>query len=297
MARWGSRAVDAIIAGGLVVSLGFAMRPRAHSLARRAAVALGLLASARLATRRGPGARGADRPALQDDPVAGSTLVSIVAHEIRAPLAAIRGAASLLDQYESQLDRTRRRELLSVALDASQQLARLIDDLLLVSRIAGGRLRVERAEVDLVTLVRDASTAELTRQITVVAQENLPNVYGDPLRVRQVTTNLLTNALAHATDQSIVIVSIVAEGEGVRTTIFNEGRGIAPEEQSKLFLPFADLNERRVDSTGLGLYIAKELVDAMGGEIGFDTQPGRNAVFWFTLPATPKTASHRALSV
>ncbi|GAC1542549.1 MAG: hypothetical protein NVS2B17_21240 [Candidatus Velthaea sp.] len=115
--------------------------------------------------------------------------------------------------------------------------------------------------------------------------------------MRQVTTNLLTNALAHASDQSIVIVSIAAEDDGVRTTIFNEGRGIAPEEQSKLFLPFADLSERRVDSTGLGLYIAKELVDAMGGEIGFETQPGYNAVFWFTLPAAPASVSKCAVSV
>ena len=277
------------------------MRTRAHSLVRSTAVAFGLLAACRLAMRPegAPAVPAAGTPegaASAQDP-AGSTLVSIVAHEIRAPLAAIRGAASLLDEYDGQLDRTRRRELLAVALDASHQLARLIDDLLLVSRIAGGRLRVESAEVDLVTLVRDASAAELTRQISVVAQEHLPNVYGDPLRVRQVTTNLLTNALAHASDGSIVIVSVTAEADGVRTTIFNEGRGIAPEEQSKLFLPFADLSERRVDSTGLGLYIAKELVDTMGGEIGFETQPGSNAVFWFTLPAAPAAVSKRAVSV
>ncbi|GAC1418225.1 MAG: hypothetical protein NVSMB5_09510 [Candidatus Velthaea sp.] len=288
--------MDGIIAGGLIISLGFAIRPRAHSLARSAAVTLGLLASCRLISRTTPAAPPPQPGTSAQDP-AGSTLVAMVAHEIRAPLAAIRGAASLLDEYDGQLDRARRHELLTVALDASHQLARLIDDLLLVSRIAGGRLRVESAEVDLVALVRDASAAELTRQISVVAQEDLPNVCGDPLRVRQVATNLLTNALAHASDQSIVIVSIAAEDDGVRTTIFNEGRGIAPEEQSKLFLPFADLSERRVDSTGLGLYIAKELVDAMGGEIGFETQPGYNAVFWFTLPAVTASVSKCAVSV
>ena len=107
----------------------------------------------------------------------------------------------------------------------------------------------------------------------------------DAMRVRQVVTNLLSNAVANATESSIVLASITRENDEVRVTIYNEGRGIPPEEQSRLFLPFASLTERRIDSTGLGLYIAKQLVQAMGGTIGFDTQPGRNAAFWFTLKA------------
>ncbi|MFN2460741.1 MAG: sensor histidine kinase [Candidatus Velthaea sp.] len=286
MAEWQERAIDGGIAGGLVLSLGFAMRPQAHPLVRSTAAALSVLASVRMLTGR-RSAPPREPAVLMPEPGENGKLVSIVAHEIRAPLAAILGAASLLDQYDGQIERPRRRELLRVALDATHQLAHLIDDLLLASRISGGHLSVERFEMDMVALVRDAIEAELTHSITVAAQEVLPNVYGDPVRTRQVVTNLLTNARAYATDKSIVIVSIVADADAVRTTIFNEGRGIAPEEQSKLFLPFANLSERRVDSTGLGLYIAKELVEAMGGTIGFDTQPGRNAVFWFTLPAAP----------
>jgi len=293
MGRIERRAIDGIIAGGLAISLGFATRPGAHSLARRALAAFGVLACFRLVSVRAR--RKGDMPSV--DPLASSTLVSIIAHEIRAPLASIRGAASLLDEYDGQIDRARRHELLAVALDASQQLAHLVDDLLLVSRISGGRLRVERTQVDLMAIVRDTAAAELTHQITVVAQEDLPNVYGDPLRVRQITTNLISNARAHASDNSLVIVSVTQEGDDIRTAIFNEGQGIAPEQQSKLFLPFADLNERRVDSTGLGLYLAKQLVEAMGGEIGFDTQPGSNAVFWFTLPAAPSTSAIEELAL
>lgn len=281
MARWGSRAVDGGIVSGLVLSFVFAARPRGNFLARGLGVAITAAVAARLFGHR-------KRPAAVEEAAAASansTLVSIVAHEIRAPLAAIRGAVALLDEHDATLDAARRRELLHVALDATKQLGLLVDDLLLISRIAGGRLAVERAAVDIVSVVHDAANAEVAYAIAVVEQDGVPKVSGDALRVRQVVTNLLSNAVANAAESSIVLASITCGDDGVRVTIYNEGRGIPPEEQPRLFLPFASLSERRVDSTGLGLYIAKELVEAMGGTIGFDTQPGRNAAFWFTLKA------------
>jgi signal transduction histidine kinase len=281
MARWRSRAIDAAIIGGLALSFAFAARPRGNSLAR--ALGFGFTAAAwvrLLANRQGtagvetlPGAN------------ANSTLVSIVAHEIRAPLASIRGAVALLDEHDATLEKSRRVELLHVALDATRQLGYLVDDLLLISRISGGRLVVERDALDVVAVVHDAANAEMGQAIAVVEQDGIPLVSGDAMRVRQVVTNLLSNAVANATESSIVLASITCQNGDVRVTIYNEGRGIPPEEQSRLFLPFASLTERRIDSTGLGLYIAKQLVQAMGGTIGFDTQPGRNAAFWFTLKA------------
>jgi signal transduction histidine kinase len=289
MARWGSRAVDGAIVGGLVLSFAFAARPRSHFRARAFAAVCVVAAGTRLLARP-QAACGPDLPAASTS----STLVSIVAHEIRAPLAAIRAAVALLDEHAATLEPARRGELLNVALDASKQLGRLVDDLLLISRITGRRLAVERVPLDIVSIVHDAANAEMTHAIAVVEQDDLPKVSGDTLRIRQVVTNLLSNAVASATEASIVLASITRHGDDVRVTIYNEGRGIPPEEQSRLFLPFAALTERRVDSTGLGLYIAKELVEAMGGTIGFDTQPGRNAAFWFTLKAAaPDPPAHR----
>jgi signal transduction histidine kinase len=287
MARWGSRAVDGSIVGGLVLSFIFAARPRTNFLGRALGVATAAAAGVRLLGR--PPAAGELSPANN------STLVSVVAHEIRAPLAAIRGAVALLDEHDATLEATRRVELMHVALDATKQLGHLVDDLLLISRIAGRRLAVERSAVDLVAVVHDAANAEIGHAIAVVEQDGVPHVSGDPLRVRQVVTNLLSNAVANATEASIVLASITRQDDGVRVTIYNEGRGIAPEEQSRLFLPFASLSERRVDSTGLGLYIAKELVEAMGGTIGFDSQPGRNAAFWFSLKAAATPNAHPKL--
>jgi signal transduction histidine kinase len=266
--------------GGLALSFGFAARPRGNSLARILGVGFTAAAWARFRAYDKPAAAGGS-PGMN----ASSTLVSIVAHEIRAPLASIRGAVALLDEHDATLEASRRMELLHVALDATRQLGYLVDDLLLISRISGGRLVVERNALDVVSVVHDAANAEMGHPIAVVEQDGIPPVCGDAMRVRQVVTNLLSNAVANATESSIVLASITRQDDAVRVTIYNEGRGIPPEEQSRLFLPFASLTERRVDSTGLGLYIAKQLVQAMGGTIGFDTQPGRNAAFWFTLRA------------
>jgi signal transduction histidine kinase len=289
MARWSSRAIDAAIVAGLALSFSFAARPRGNFLVRVAGAGFVAAAGARLLVRK-PMSAGEASPGTS----ANSTLVSIVAHEIRAPLAAIRGAVALLDQHGAALEPSRRIELLHVALDATRQLGYLVDDLLLISRISGGRLVVERDALDLVSVVHDAANAEMGHAIAVVEQEDIPLVSGDAMRVRQVVTNLLSNAVANATESSIVLASITRHDGDVRVTIYNEGRGIPPEEQSRLFLPFAALTERRVDSTGLGLYIAKQLVQAMGGTIGFDTQPGRNAAFWFMLKAAapPDSPGH-----
>jgi signal transduction histidine kinase len=289
MARWGSRALDRTIAGSLVLSFVFAVRPQGNFLARTLGLACSAAATARLL--------GWGRRIVADETggSANSTLVSIVAHEIRAPLAAIRGAVALLEEHAATLEAERRTELLHVALDASKQLGYLVDDLLLISRISGGRLAVERSSIDIIAIVRDAASAQMHQAIAVVEQDGVPNVSGDAMRVRQVVTNLLSNAVANAAESSVVLASITNNDGGVRVTVYNEGRGIPPEEQSRLFLPFASLSERRVDSTGLGLYIAKQLVEAMGGTIGFDTQPGRNAAFWFTLKAAPAADPHGRL--
>ncbi len=278
---WSGYALDAVVVGGLVYGSVFAVRPQPHFLARTLVAAATLGAAVRIALH-------ARRPApAAPGPATISPLVAIVAHEIRAPLAAIRGAVALLDEHQAALEPVRRSELFGVALEATKQLGHLADDLLLISRISAGRLRVERILIDVVAVVYEAANAEIWHTVSVVEQSGVPYVYGDAMRVRQVVTNLLSNAVANAIESSIVLVSITTQADSVRVTIYNEGRGIPPEEQSRLFLPFASLGERRVDSTGLGLYIAKELVNAMDGTIGFDTQPGRNAAFWFSLKSEP----------
>ncbi len=219
--------------------------------------------------------------------------VSMVSHDIRAPLATIRGAAALLRDHYEHFDAERREEFLDTLMDGTEHLRILVDDLLLMSQIEAGRLLIERTPVDLSEAMRESSHAVLARDpsrtIDVVSQSQLPPIYADAVRLRQILTNLLGNALKYSIAGSEVIVVLAADGEGVRCTVYNEGAGISAEEQPKVFTPYATLSTRSADSTGLGLYIAKELVDAMGGRIGFDSQPGQNAAFWFWLPFATST--------
>lgn len=212
----------------------------------------------------------------------------MIAHEMRSPLATIRGAAGLLTDHFDRLPAERRNELLGVIDDATLQIDRVVQDLMVLSRLNEGVLAIEPENLDLVAIVRDAASALKARfperTITIAPQDDMPFVRGDAIRVRQIVTNLIANAIGYSIEHSVIIVSVVLEGNAVRVSVYNEGNGIAPSEQDKLFLPFATLSERTSESTGLGLFIAKGLVEAMNGDIGFSTDPGENALFWFSLP-------------
>lgn len=215
----------------------------------------------------------------------GDALFSMLAHEIRSPLSALRGALLLLWQPE-RLQPSRLDEIIAIAEDSTERIARVVDDALIAVRIGRDGLVFDWAPVDLEEILDDAvraASARASAPITFAGQEALPPARGDRVRVRQVVTNLLDNAIAHAGERSMVIVSLVRDGEALRCTIHNDGTGIEPGQLRMLFRPFTP-EANRPESIGLGLSIAKRLVEAMGGEIGCATTHGRTATFWFTLP-------------
>ena len=225
--------------------------------------------------------------------------VSLIAHEMRSPLSSIRGAVALLGDHHEHLSAERRGELLAVIDDSPLQIDRVIQDLTVLSRLNDGVLAIEPIDVDLVKIIRDVARALNSRfperVVTIALEDDVPAVYADAIRVRQIVTNLVANAISYSQETSTVIVSIVRDGDRVRTSIFNEGHGVPPSEQAKLFTPFAVLSERTADSTGLGLFIAKGLVEAMHGTIGFSMQPGEHVLFYFTLPLGRGTESTQAV--
>ena len=217
-----------------------------------------------------------------------TAFVSLIAHEIRSPLSAIRGAVALLGDHHERLSPERRGELLTVVDDSTLQIDRVVQDLMVLSRLNDGALAIEPVDVDIAKIVRDVARALNSRfperAVMIALEDDVPAVYADAIRVRQIVTNLVANAISYSREKTTVIVSIVRDGDRVRTSVFNEGLGIPPNEQAKLFTPFAILSERTAESTGLGLFIAKGLVEAMHGAIGFSTHPGEHVLFWFTLP-------------
>lgn len=213
--------------------------------------------------------------------------LSMVSHEVRSPLAAIRGAANLLRTRSSDLTQERRQDLLDTLGSATMHLNRIFEDLLLISQMDAGQLRLRIADVSPRAIVEDTIRQVLVehpgRAISLIAPPNVPDVHADEGRAAQVVMNLLTNAAKYSEEGSIITVRVEPEPENVRVSISNAGPGIAPEDRGKLFTRFGSLSNTAT-STGLGLYICKQLIDTMGGSIDCESIPGEHTTFWFTLP-------------
>jgi signal transduction histidine kinase/CheY-like chemotaxis protein len=226
-----------------------------------------------------------------------------ISHDIRTPLNAVLGASDLLAQ--TTLDEEQR-EYVTMFQRNSERLVALINDFLDFSRIEAGAVRVERVPLRLRQIADDAirtfheSAARKGVALSVEIAAGIPDwIMGDPLRIQQVLTNLLSNALKF-TQQGRVTVRLACAGADsnpqVGFEIADTGPGIAPEDQSKIFSPFTQLPNQKATSikgSGLGLAICRELVQLMGGEIGVRSIEGAGSTFWFTVPlerAQPTTA-------
>jgi signal transduction histidine kinase len=223
----------------------------------------------------------------------GSELVSTVAHELRSPLTSVKGfTATLLAKWDRFTDDQKKVMLQTVNADADR-VTRLISELLDVSRIEAGRLELRKQVVDVVAVVRrdfDARIAagERPDRFRLDVTGTLPEMWVDPDKLAQVIGNLVENGLRHGS--GTVAVEVAPDRDGVVVTVTDEGEGIAPEAQSRVFTKFWR-GGRSAGGTGLGLYIAKGIVDAHGGTIEAGRAPTGGAQLRFRLPTgTPSFA-------
>jgi len=221
-----------------------------------------------------------------------SSFLANTSHEIRTPLNGLVGLARLARQ--PGLDSGRREQYLQQIDDSAQALSGVISDILDLSKIEAGKLRLEAVDFDLHALLESvengyAALAEgraLTLEMRVGA--DVPRrVRGDPVRLRQVLSNFLSNALKF-TEHGGVRVEVRSGAVGqLRFEVQDTGPGIESAVQARLFKPFtqADVSTtRRFGGTGLGLSICRELAELMGGQVGLDSTPGRGSRFWALLP-------------
>lgn len=216
-------------------------------------------------------------------------LLRTVSHELRTPLAAIKGYATTLLEHQ-RMKADLRHEFLAVIDSESDRLAELITNLLDMSRLEAGVLRVEPVPVQLA----GAAQAAVDRAQHLTAEHELifewkrdPWVLADLPRVLQVLSNLISNAIKYSPDGGVIRVSGRANGSELLISVSDQGVGIPPREVDKIFDTFhrveGDL-ARRVSGTGLGLAICRGLVEAHGGRIRVESEPGSGSVFTFTLP-------------
>lgn len=226
-----------------------------------------------------------------------SSFLAAMSHEIRTPMNGVTAMAELLER--TQLD-TDQRQMLRTVRESAEALLRIIDDILDFSKIEAGRLDLEsvplsvRDTVDSVANNLAPNIVKRARNVdffTFVDPEIPDSVIGDPVRLRQVLTNLAGNAVKFTEAGKVVITaeldSITNNRAQVRFRIIDTGIGISPENQRKLFEAFTQAEgsiTRRFGGTGLGLSISRRLVNLMNGEIGVDSVVGQGSTFWFDLP-------------
>ena len=222
-----------------------------------------------------------------------SSFISAVSHELRTPLTCIRAsvdllqASKLLDADESYC------ELLQTVADHTARLEALVSDLLQVARLESGQMELTRQPTNLAVLLRRTAAA-LEPLLTSKAQSleldlpnDLPHVWVDRARIEQVAANLLSNAIKFTPHGGHIRLSLryIPSEQVLAVEVSDDGPGIAPDEQEHIFEKFYTGRRKRTSSgVGLGLYIARQLVELHGGEISVKSTPGQGSTFTFTIP-------------
>jgi signal transduction histidine kinase/CheY-like chemotaxis protein/HPt (histidine-containing phosphotransfer) domain-containing protein len=232
--------------------------------------------------------------------------LATMSHEVRTPL---NGIIPMLDLLQSSKLSPDQREMLNTALQSSRQLLRIVDDILDYSKLEANRLQLETVSLNLrelldsvIRLLERQAQAKGLRLALHIEHDVRAAFRGDPLRLRQIVSNLVSNALKF-TERGSVSVHVTKIGESrahhqLRFEVRDTGVGISPEAASKLFSAFsqADASTTRLyGGTGLGLAICKRIVDLMNGRIGVESELGRGSVFWFEVPML-KAASEMGAS-
>jgi signal transduction histidine kinase len=226
--------------------------------------------------------------------------LATASHELRTPLAAVYGAAQTLRRHDFALDEAGRERFITLIVDESDRLGRIVNEILLANQLEAGRVDLVSEPFDPVDLLE--RVIELARghapagvNFSVVAQEPVAAVAADRDKVRQILVNLVENAVKYSPDGGRIEVGATPGDDGmVRFHVGDEGLGIPADEQARIFGKFYRLDPemtRGVGGTGLGLYICAELVERMGGRIWVESQEGHGSTFFFDLPASDGSAA------
>ncbi len=218
--------------------------------------------------------------------------VSVASHQLRTPLSAVRWVLNLLDGGQGQKpeDLTNYLDLIK---QSNERMIKLVNDLLDVSRIEMGGIIFNPRQTNLYILVQkivdNFSVYAQANNIamTVDAPETLPNVYTDPEKISLVIQNLIDNAIKYIKGKGEIKISLESGGKSVKVAVRDTGVGIPASQQKFIFQKFFrsdNIMKHQTVGTGLGLFIAKSVIEESRGKIWFESREGQGTIFYFTLP-------------
>ena len=220
-----------------------------------------------------------------------NTFISVISHELKTPVALIKGYAGTLRREDARWDASTVRDSAAVIEEEADRLTQLIDNLLDASRLQAGGLKLNIADVAL-----DQLAAHVAEKFSVDAElhhieldfpPDFPTVPGDAVRLEQVLSNLINNAIKYSPAGAHIRITGRVLPREIVVSVTDQGIGIPLEEQARIFERFYRVDDalsRRTQGSGLGLYLAKAVIDAHRGRIEVESAPGQGAKFSFALP-------------
>jgi PAS domain S-box-containing protein len=210
-----------------------------------------------------------------------------VAHDIKSPLSTMIGYASLLQESPTMLADEERQEFLQIVADYGRQACSIVDELLLLAAVRSSEVKAETLDMSEIVIRVDRRLAHMRRKhrAEIVWPDEWPAALGYGPWIEEVWVNYLSNGIKYGGHPPHLELGGTAQPDGmVRFWIRDNGLGISPEDQDRLFTPFTRLHQVRTSGHGLGLSIVRRIVDKLGGEVGIESTPGQGSTFVFTLP-------------
>jgi len=216
--------------------------------------------------------------------------LAILAHDLRSPLHKIMLSTEVL--RDSEITREKQEHFFGVLERSSKSMLELLNDILGLIRIEAGELEMNPAQVEIELFLKDLVESQREfadrQQVTIdLKYDGIKHFWFDEKRIRQVLTNLVSNALKFAPPESTVTISVQQVNSGLRWEVRDSGPGVEVSLQKRLFRPFSKGENQptsQLGSTGLGLAICKQIVELHGGQIGVDSDGQNGSTFWFELP-------------